>query len=182
MSEGMLGRLPLSAVRGPVDALYDNLASAKGEQVLAELKRFNKQQACYVSASTPLTYPLYEQFEFDTERYDIYGDGRPRITSIDPTRLVLLKNPRARTSSQILLGVEGFRALWAHRLYLPAAWKERLPRDKFKCLCFDGDVIRSKQNGSRKALWMCFDRRWHNYLTEFDSIRSHVDFSVALEV
>lgn len=49
MSTGMLGTLPLSAVRGPVDALYDNLASAEGQRVLDELKKFNRRQPCWQS-------------------------------------------------------------------------------------------------------------------------------------
>ncbi len=48
MPTGMIGKLPVSAVRGPVDALYDNLASANGQRVLEELKKFNKQQPCWL--------------------------------------------------------------------------------------------------------------------------------------
>ena len=47
MPEGMLGRLPLSAVRGPLAALMGSLASPDGEQVLAELKKFNRRESAW---------------------------------------------------------------------------------------------------------------------------------------
>lgn len=47
MSTGMLGRLPLSAVRGPKDDLDNLLAGTDGEAVLAEFKKFVKRQACW---------------------------------------------------------------------------------------------------------------------------------------
>lgn len=51
MPKGMLGMLPLSAVRGPRDTLDENLASDDGNLVLEELKKFNKRQPCW-QAST----------------------------------------------------------------------------------------------------------------------------------
>jgi len=39
MSEGMLGLVPLSDVRGPVNHLYEQLAGAKGPEVLERLKK-----------------------------------------------------------------------------------------------------------------------------------------------
>ena len=47
MSTGMLGRLPLSAVRGPKDDLDNLLAGTDGESVLAEFKKFVKRQPCW---------------------------------------------------------------------------------------------------------------------------------------
>jgi hypothetical protein len=47
MSTGMLGRLPLSAVRGPKDDLDNLLAGTDGETVLAEFKKFVKRQPCW---------------------------------------------------------------------------------------------------------------------------------------
>ena len=44
MSVGMLGRLPLPQVRGPVDTLMTNLAGRDGEAWLDALKRFNRQE------------------------------------------------------------------------------------------------------------------------------------------
>ena len=43
----MLGRLPLSAVRGPKDDLDNLLAGTDGESVLAEFKKFVKRQPCW---------------------------------------------------------------------------------------------------------------------------------------
>lgn len=47
MSKGMLGMLPLSAVRGPKDDLDNLLAGTDGESVLAEFKKFVKRQPCW---------------------------------------------------------------------------------------------------------------------------------------
>ncbi|HEY4501734.1 MAG TPA: hypothetical protein VJJ20_01545 [Candidatus Paceibacterota bacterium] len=47
MSTGMLGRLPLSALRGPKDDLDNLLAGTDGESVLAEFKKFVKRQPCW---------------------------------------------------------------------------------------------------------------------------------------
>lgn len=47
MSTGMLGRLPLSAVRGPKDDLDNLLAGTDGESVLVEFKKFVKRQPCW---------------------------------------------------------------------------------------------------------------------------------------
>lgn len=47
MSTGMLGRLPLSAVRGPKDDLDNLLAGNDGEVVLVEFKKFVKRQSCW---------------------------------------------------------------------------------------------------------------------------------------
>lgn len=47
MSKGMLGMLPLSAVRGPKDALDNLLASNDGERVLTELKKFVRREPCW---------------------------------------------------------------------------------------------------------------------------------------
>ncbi len=48
MSKGMLGKLPLSAVRGPRDTLDELLAGGDGPLVLDELKKFNKRQTCWL--------------------------------------------------------------------------------------------------------------------------------------
>ena len=48
MSKGMLGKLPLSAVRGPRDTLDELLAGGDGPVVLDELKKFNKRQTCWL--------------------------------------------------------------------------------------------------------------------------------------
>lgn len=49
MSDGMLGRLPLSAVQGPRDTLDEHLAGRDGELWLAELKKFNAKKPCWPS-------------------------------------------------------------------------------------------------------------------------------------
>lgn len=43
----MLGKLSLSAVRGPKDHLDNLLAGSDGENILAELKKFVKRQPCW---------------------------------------------------------------------------------------------------------------------------------------
>src|SRR3989344_4561221 len=48
MSKGMLGKLPLSAVRGPRDTLDELLAGSDGPIVLDELKKFNRRQTCWL--------------------------------------------------------------------------------------------------------------------------------------
>lgn len=48
MPKGMLGRLPLSAVQGPVDTHYENLAGDEGERVLTEFKKFNRREPCWI--------------------------------------------------------------------------------------------------------------------------------------
>ena len=47
MSTGMLGRLPLSAIRGPKDDLDNLLAGTDGESVLVEFEKFVKRQPCW---------------------------------------------------------------------------------------------------------------------------------------
>ncbi len=47
MSTGMLGRLPLSVLRGLKDDLDNLLAGTDGESVLAEFKKFVKRQPCW---------------------------------------------------------------------------------------------------------------------------------------
>ena len=52
MSEGMLGRLPLAAVRGPRDTLEEHLAGKDGELWLTELNKFNARKTCWPVGET----------------------------------------------------------------------------------------------------------------------------------
>ena len=45
--KGMLGTLPLSKILGPVSSLVEAIASERGEEVLEELKRFNRREPCW---------------------------------------------------------------------------------------------------------------------------------------
>ena len=59
--QGMLGRLPLSALRGPRDALENLLAGSDGEAVLGELKKFVKRQPCWVPKKVAETQKSAEE-------------------------------------------------------------------------------------------------------------------------
>jgi len=81
MSEGMLGRLPLSETRGPRDELEDRLAGAKGEIWLAALKRFLREENPWANAkpakprATPR--PARAQLRFkriDANTLEVYND------------------------------------------------------------------------------------------------------------
>ncbi len=60
-NNGMLGRLPLSKVRGPRDTLETNLAGPDGEVWLAELNRFLRKENTWVFPSTIPTSPELEE-------------------------------------------------------------------------------------------------------------------------
>src|SRR3990167_9942977 len=60
MSKGMLGMLPLSAVRGPKDDLDNLLAGTDGDAVLTEFKKFVKRQPCWTIPGTTQPKKLLE--------------------------------------------------------------------------------------------------------------------------
>lgn len=54
MSKGMLGRLPLSAVRGPRATLEEMLASDDGEYWLENFNRFLRRETCWLTTESLL--------------------------------------------------------------------------------------------------------------------------------
>lgn len=54
MSEGMLGKLPLSAVRRPKATLDERLAGSDGEEWLVALKKFLRKQNPWSASAEPM--------------------------------------------------------------------------------------------------------------------------------
>lgn len=93
MSKGMLGMLPLSAVRGPRDTLDELLAGSEGERVLDELKKFNRREPCWIEKAVPVEMPkieikpivVVELGEFDVNYDETIADKLTVIT--DPKKI-----------------------------------------------------------------------------------------------
>ncbi len=63
MPTGMLGKLSLAAMQRARDALEERLAGRNGEQVLVELRKFNRGEPCWMQESPVIDIKQVEPFQ-----------------------------------------------------------------------------------------------------------------------
>lgn len=178
MPKGMLGMLPLSAVRGPVDALYDNLAGDDGERWLAALKRFNRGENPFWSKSLDLFNPT----TFIGKGWEVVGERKPLHEGFDPSKLKVVATPLKEGESSItgdeakkrltdhpLAGVEVFWQCWNNRDLLPKELRDKI-------IFFDGDELRNPDD-NRCSLclhWSIHRWRWFHRWQGFNRCADYV--------
>ncbi len=155
----MLGKLSLSAVRGPVATVYDNLASEDGAQYLTALNRFNREWRTLLDPKTP---GLFDPATFIGKGWKIIGDRKALSKSFDPRKLRVVPTPlkkgesyisgdeaKKRLAGEPLAGVEAFWKCWNDRDNLPVELRGKI-------ILFDGDELRSPLDG-RCSLSLSWD-------------------------
>lgn len=186
MSKGMLGKLPLSEIRGPRDAFEERLAGEDGSKWLDAFKRFLRKENPWPvddTAKRPSAKPRKERkrvIDCDALPFVPEGGGLAeaehqvpgRVTGSftwDPNKIALHLDPDQRDSS--IVGTELIKRL-AGKPVLPAqvldyllAYPELLPEEwRGKCVFFWGTVYRGPGSGLfvRYLCWCGGHWHWHD--------------------
>ncbi len=169
MSKGMLGKLPLSEILGPVCTLLTNLAGEDGERRLEELKRLNRRENPF--EPKPKSIGLFNPAAFIGEGWEIVGERKTLPHGFNPAQLRVVATPlrngesyiigseaQKRLAGEPLAGVEAFWRCWNARDTLPTELRGKI-------ILFDGDELRGP-GGDRYSLYLYWSDggwRWGYY-------------------
>lgn len=110
MAQAMLGKLPLSAVRGPRDTLEEHLAGPDGPRWLEALKRFNRKENPWKGAfffPQEFFRPSDWLFASDSFQAHVLDHAKKKITRRGLSGLGFRDLPRPMSSIQVVDEVLG---------------------------------------------------------------------------
>lgn len=189
----MLGKLPLSAVRGSVDTLVNDLAGENGEVVLQELKKFNKRQPSWLEKkpakpkkmdvlSLRDTVPVSALDEsFDADAFFVTRSG---LYVTDAFKSFVL--PKAKTRIPATTSIQSFDLVENAN---DRKLKAELPKNHEVALQHIAEFIKAQEGGTVgplltdgywnlfyfaglvvTVLWSAGDREWHVGAWLFDDV------------